>query len=95
MPIKKKNFDDSALNQALDGNMSDRQSIMAGLSEDKKVPQRRNKKAVLTAEERLTMRPVQVMVTPEERKKLKNICNDKDISLQEFLRSLIKEAISI
>lgn len=95
MPIKKKNFDDSVLNQALDGNMSDRQSIMAGLSEDKKVPQRRNKKAVLTAEERLTMRPVQVMVTPEERKKLKNICNDKDISLQEFLRSLIIEAISI
>lgn len=95
MPIKKKNFDDSALNQALDGNISDRKSIMAGLSEDKKVPQRRNKKAVLTAEERLTMRPVQVMVTPEERKKLKNICNDKDISLQEFLRSLIIKAISI
>lgn len=99
MSVKRKDF--GAMEDMLDNHTSDRPSILSGASSapDKPVsgkgsmPQRRNKRAVMTAAEKEARRPIQVFVTPEDLQQIKINCIMKQVTQQEYLYDILKRAI--
>ena len=100
MSIKRKNFD--SMEDMLDNSKSDRPSILSGasvvsdtpVSGKGSMPQRRNKRAVMTAAEREARRPLQVYVTPEDLQQIKMNCIMKQVTQQEYLYDILKRAIN-